>query len=117
MFETGELVPAGHGDGEIDKLIAKEELLPSKLTKEEEENLKSFAQEMIGDDKFTLVLENLREEDAPMTIVKPEFMRRWADMQKMSNNANFMNNELQKSNFVINTNNPLIINLLNFLFV
>lgn len=97
----------------IDKLIAKEELLPSKLTKEEEENLKSFAQEMIGDDKFTLVLENLSEEDAPMTIVKPEFMRRWADMQKMSNNANFMNNELQKSNFVINTNNPLIINLLN----
>ena len=68
---------------------------------------------MIGDDKFTLVLENLSEEDAPMTIVKPEFMRRWADMQKMSNNANFMNNELQKSNFVINTNNPLIINLLN----
>lgn len=97
----------------IDKLIAKDELLPSKLTKEEEENLKSFAQEMIGDDKFTLVLENLSEEDAPMTIVKPEFMRRWADMQKMSNNANFMNNELQKSNFVINTNNPLIINLLN----
>lgn len=97
----------------IDKLIAKEELLPSKLTKEEEENLKSFAQEMIGDDKFTLVLENLSEDDAPMTIVKPEFMRRWADMQKMSNNANFMNNELQKSNFVINTNNPLIINLLN----
>ncbi len=97
----------------IDKLIAKDELLPSKLTKEEEENLKSFAQEMIGDDKFTLVLENLSEDDAPMTIVKPEFMRRWADMQKMSNNANFMNNELQKSNFVINTNNPLIINLLN----
>lgn len=97
----------------IDKLIAKDELLPSKLTKEEEENLKSFAQEMIGDDKFTLVLENFSEEDAPMTIVKPEFMRRWADMQKMSNNANFMNNELQKSNFVINTNNPLIINLLN----
>lgn len=97
----------------IDKLIAKDELLPSKLTKEEEENLKSFVQKMIGDDKFTLVLENLSEEDAPMTIVKPEFMRRWADMQKMSNNANFMNNELQKSNFVINTNNPLIINLLN----
>lgn len=92
----------------IDKLIAKDEAMPSKLTKDEESQLKTFAEGMVNKEKFEVVLENMPGDDYPMTITKPEFMRRFADMQKMSGANAFWNNDMQRSNLVINTNHALV---------
>ena len=96
----------------IDKLIAKDEALPSKLSKEEETSLKTFAESMVNKDKFEVVLENLSDEDYPMSVTKPEFMRRFSDMQKMSGANAFWNSGMEKSNLVVNTNNQLIVSML-----
>ena len=97
----------------IDKLIVKDEALPSKLSKDKEASLKTFAESMVSKDKFEVILENLSDEDYPMSVTKPEFMRRFADMQKMSGANAFWNNDMQKNNLVINTNNQLVVNMLN----
>ncbi len=96
----------------MDKLIVKEEVLPSKLSKSEEETLKNLFEDIADKTKFTVQLENLSNDETPVLITQPEFMRRWADMQKMSATNSFMNNDMQHYNLVINTNHDLIANLL-----
>ncbi|MBQ4477675.1 MAG: molecular chaperone HtpG [Bacteroidales bacterium] len=97
----------------IEKLIEKDDAMPSKLSKEEEEGLKKFVESNTDQNKFAVVIENLSDEDMPMMITKPEFMRRMMDMQKMSGQHAFWGDDMQKSNLVVNTNHALITEMLN----
>ena len=91
-----------------DKLIEKGETLVSKLTEEQQQKLKTIFEAAADTNKFTLIFENLSDTDFPVSITQPEFMRRWADMQKVSGGSPFFGMDMQKSNLVVNTNHSVM---------
>ena len=92
----------------IDKLIQKEEALPSKLSEEQQNQLKETFEKTVNKEVFTVVLENMDETDLPVYITKPEFLRRWNDMQKMTGETGFYGMEMDKANLNVNANHPLV---------
>jgi len=93
----------------IDKLIQKEDVLPSKLTEEEQKKLKDVFEKIADKNTFTVVLENMQDNESPICITKPEFLRRWNDMQKMMGESGGMYGmDMEKANLTINANHPLI---------
>jgi len=67
----------------VDKLINKDEEVPSKLEDTEKETLKPVIERNINKEQFSVVFENLSENDVPFMITKPEFMRRMKDMSAL----------------------------------
>ena len=97
----------------IDKLINKNEEIPSKLSDKEKETLKPVIEEVISKEKFTVQFESMNETDQPMTIVQPEFMRRMKEMSKMGGGGMMgMGNFPEMYNLVVNVNHPLISKML-----
>lgn len=94
----------------IDKLINKEDALPSKLSEAEQNELKPVIEGVLPANKFTVVFESLSETDQPMQITNPEFMRRMKEMQAMGGGAmsGFYGNMPEIYNLVVNSNHPLI---------
>ena len=98
----------------IDNLIKKEEEQLSKLSDEEKENLKTFLDEVIPKEKFTVQLEALDSHANPFIITEPEFMRRMKDMQKTGGGGMFgMGGFPEMYNLIVNTNHPLVTDILN----
>jgi molecular chaperone HtpG len=91
----------------MDKLIQKEENLPSKLSEEEQEKLKPVIEGSVEKDKFTVQFESMSEKDQPMIITQAEFMRRMKE-QQMAGGANMMGAMPEMYNLVVNTNHKLI---------
>lgn len=96
----------------LDKLIKKEEEIPSKLSKEEEEVLKPFFEKTLDTQKFTVQFESMSASEAPIIITQPEFIRRMMEQQKLGG-AGFMGVFPEKYNLVINANHPKISEVLN----
>lgn len=97
----------------IDKLIAKEEEIPSKLDEKEKEKLKPIIEKHINKTKFTVVFESLSEDDLPFVITQSEFMRRMKDMEKLGGGGMMAMGGFPDSyNLVINSNHNLLGNLL-----
>lgn len=98
----------------IEKLIAKDEEQPSKLTKEDEEKLKPVIEEVAGKERFSVDFQSLSESDSPMLITEAEFMRRMKEQQALSGGGGmgFMGNMPEMYNLVVNTNHPLISKIL-----
>ncbi|MDR2410723.1 MAG: molecular chaperone HtpG [Bacteroidales bacterium] len=92
----------------IDKLIEKGDTFITKLTDTEQNELKTTFENVINKEKFIVVFENLSETDAPVSVTRPEFMRRWADMQKTTGNSFMFGTNFEKSNLVVNTNHPIM---------
>lgn len=100
----------------IDKLINKDEEAPSKLTDEEKEKLKPIFEKQVNPDaeegkpgKFTVQFENLSENEMPVVITQPEFMRRMADMQKLNGQSGMMGmGGMEFYNMVVNANHPKV---------
>jgi molecular chaperone HtpG len=99
----------------IDKLIDKDEKVPSKLDEKEQEKLKPVIEGIMAKEKFTVQFESMSETDQPMTIVQPEFMRRMKEMQATGGGgmAMFGGAMPDTFNLVVNTNHPLISKILN----
>lgn len=95
----------------IDKLIKKEEEMPSKLNEKEKETLKAIFEKIMEKDRFTITLESLSEKDPPVSITQPEFMRRMKDMSKLGGSMPFMHDMPEHYNFVVNTNHPVVTKL------
>lgn len=93
----------------VDKLIKKDDEIPSKLDDKQKDNLKEIIEKNIDKQKFTVVFENLSENDLPFMITQPEFMRRMKDMQSLGGGGGmaFMGDMPETYNLIINTNNPL----------
>ena len=97
----------------IDKLINKDEEVPSKLSDEEKEKLKPIFEAQVNAEEsktnFTVQFENLSETEMPVTVTQPEFMRRMADMQKMSGQGGMMGmGGFEMYNLVVNSNHPKV---------
>jgi len=93
----------------IDKLIAKDDVQPSKLSEEEEGTLKPVFEGLVDKEKFVVQFESMSETDAPMMITQTEFMRRMKEQQAMGGGGmNFMGNMPDMYNLVVNSNHPLI---------
>ena len=96
----------------VDKLINKDETIPSKLTDEQKEKLKPVIEEVVDKEKFTVQLESMNETDQPMTIVQPEFMRRMKDMSAMGGGMAMMGGMPDSYNLVVNVNHPIVSKML-----
>ncbi|HET8810019.1 MAG TPA: molecular chaperone HtpG [Flavobacteriaceae bacterium] len=102
-------------DGDhIDKLIQKEEDQVSKLSDEEKEKLKTDFEEVVPKEKYTVQLEAMDSNAAPLIITQPEFMRRMKEMSQTGGGGMFgMGNMPEMYNLVVNTNHELISEILN----
>lgn len=97
----------------IDKLIAKEENQISKLTEEEQENLKSVVEEFVPKANYTVQLEPMDSTAAPFIITQPEFMRRMKEMSQTGGGGMFgMGNFPEMYNLVVNSNSDLATTIL-----
>ena len=97
----------------VEKLIPKEDSIPEKLSKEEQDKLKPIIENEIDKGKFTVVLESLEETDSPMMITQNEFMRRYKEMSMMGGGGMSFYGELPESyNLVVNINHPLMTEIL-----
>jgi molecular chaperone HtpG len=96
----------------IDKLIEKEENNLSKLDDKQKEELKPIVERNIDKEKFTVVFENLSEEEMPLMITQPEFMRRMKDLSNTGGGYMGMGAFPENYNLVVNTNNPLAVKIL-----
>ena len=91
----------------IDKLIRKEDEMPSKLSKEQKDKLLPVIEKQVDGDNFNVTFENLSETEPPMIITQPEFMRRMKDMS-MLGGMNYMSNLPDSYMLVVNSNHPFV---------
>ena len=93
----------------IDNIISKEENIPSKLSKEQEESLKPIFEGIVEKEKYTVQVESLSETEKPVLITQSEFMRRMKEQQAAGGGGmNMMGVMPEMYNLVVNTNHPLI---------
>ncbi|MCM8568105.1 molecular chaperone HtpG [Gramella jeungdoensis] len=98
----------------IDNLIKKDEEKISKLSDDEKEKLKADFEKVIPSEKYTIQLEAMDSNAAPLIITQPEFMRRMKEMQQTGGGGMFgMGNMPEMYNLVVNTNHDLISTILN----
>jgi len=96
----------------LDKLIQKTEELPSKLSKDEEEKLKPVFEGQVNKEKFTVQFESMSEQEAPIIITQPEFIRRMMEQQKLGGGGGFYGAFPEMFNLTVNANHPTIGKLL-----
>ncbi|MBP5542248.1 MAG: molecular chaperone HtpG [Bacteroidales bacterium] len=98
----------------IEKLIAHEDSIPEKMSKEDQEKLKPIIEGEVDKQKFTVQMESLESDDAPMQVTQSEFMRRYKEMSMTSGGGMGFYGELPESyNLVVNVNHPLVEQVLN----
>ena len=89
----------------LDNIIPKDEEIPSKLTKEEEEKLKPIFENIAEKEKFTIQIESLSETEKPVLITQSEFMRRMKEQQALGGGGmHMMGNLPEMFNLVVNAN-------------
>ncbi len=100
-------------DAEVaDKLIKKEDEMPSRLSDEQKDTLKPIIEKHVDKQRFQVAFENLGETEHPMMITQPEFMRRMKDMSALGG-MNYMGNLPDSFMLVVNSNHKLVGDLLN----
>lgn len=95
----------------LDKLIKKSEEIPSKLSKEEEEELKTVFEGSVSKEKFKVEFSSMSETDAPIIVTQPEFIRRMMEQQKMGGGG-FFGAFPETYQLVVNSNHPKVNELL-----
>jgi len=91
----------------IDKLISKEEEMPSKLSQEEKDELTKSIESQVNGESYTIVINNMSETDPPMIITQPEFLRRMKDMSQLGG-MGYMGQLPDNYMLVVNANHSLI---------
>jgi molecular chaperone HtpG len=97
----------------IDKLIEKEEVQISKLSEDEQTNLRSVLEAIVPKANYTVQLEPMDSKAAPFMITQPEFMRRMKEMSASGGGGMFgMGNFPDMYNLVVNSNSTLATTIL-----
>lgn len=98
----------------ITKLIEKDEVIPSKLSEDEVKQIKELVEEHIDKQKFTVQTDCMEENAQPVTITQNEFMRRMREMSEIGGGgmAGLYGEMPENYNLVINTNHPIIWDIL-----
>ncbi|MCL7752984.1 molecular chaperone HtpG [Polaribacter sp. Z022] len=98
----------------IDNLIKKDDNVISKLSDEEKETLKPIIEAAVPKETYTVQLEAMDSDASPFLITVPEFMRRMKEMQASGGGGMMgMGNFPDMYNLVVNTNSPLVSDILN----
>ena len=98
----------------VERLIAHEDSIPEKMSKEDQERLKPIIEAELDKKKFTVQMESMESDDQPMVITQSEFMRRYKEMAATSGGGMGFFGEMPESyNLVVNVNHPLIEQVLN----
>ncbi len=97
----------------LDQLIKKDETIPSKLSKGDEEALQPIFETIISKDKFAVQFASLNETDYPVVITQSEFTRRMREQSAMGGGMNMWGALPEMYNLVINGNHPLVGQILN----
>ena len=97
----------------IDNLIKKDDTVISKLSDEEKETLKPMIEGNVPSETYTVQLEAMDSEASPFLITVPEFMRRMKEMSATGGGMMGMGNMPEMYNLVVNTNHPLVSEILN----
>ncbi|QTN39288.1 molecular chaperone HtpG [Cryomorphaceae bacterium] len=92
----------------IEKLIAKDDEHPSKLSEEEKEALKPVIEAALQGAEFTVALEAQSEKSPAFSITQPEFMRRMKEMSMTGGGMMGMGNLPDSFNLIVNVNHPLV---------
>ena len=97
----------------IEKIIAKDENIPSKLSKEQEDLLKPIFEDIVEKEKYTVQIESLSESEKPVLITQSEFMRRMKEQQAVGGSGmNMMGVMPEMYNLVLNSNHPIIMKII-----
>jgi len=105
----GEKITFARVDSEpIEKLIAKDDEHPSKLTEEEKETLKPIIEAAVPKEQFSVSLEAQSEKSPAFSITRPEFMRRMKEMSMTGGGMMGMGNLPDSFNLIVNVNHPLV---------
>lgn len=111
--QNGENIGFSRVDADtIDKLIQKEESIPSKLSEDEQKGLQPVIEGSINKEKFTVQFESMSENDQPMIITQSEFMRRMKE-QQMAGGGNMFGTMPEMYNLVVNSNHAIIGEIVN----
>lgn len=95
-----------------DNLVQKDEKRTSVLSDKEQESVKNLFQEAAkGHTGASVQISALSPEEAPVLITRPEFMRRFKEMQALQGMGG-MADFPDSFNVVVNSNNPVIVNKL-----
>jgi molecular chaperone HtpG len=91
-----------------EKLINKDEGLPSKLSEDDKKKLQELIEKQLDDKNFHVMFENMSESDQPMLITQNEFMRRMKDMSALGGGGmSYMGSFPDSYNLVVNANHPV----------
>jgi molecular chaperone HtpG len=98
----------------IDKLIDKEDTQISKLSEDEQTNLKTVVEEFVPKANYSVQLEPMDSNAAPFMITQPEFMRRMKEMSQSGGGGGMfgMGNFPEMYNLVVNSNSELATTIL-----
>ncbi len=90
----------------VDNLVQKDEKKESVMSEKQQEKVKAIFTESLKGENNTIELKALSPDDLPVVITKPEFMRRFKEMQQYQSMG--MGDFPESYNIIINSNNPLI---------
>lgn len=91
----------------VDRLVSKDEESETSLSEKETEKLKKLFTEVLSINDNQFEIRPLPAESAPVQIVKPEFMRRMEDMQRLQS-GQVPTHNLGMYQVIVNGNHPLI---------
>ncbi len=97
----------------IDNLIKKDETAISKLSEEEQNNLKTVLEVFVPKQTYTVQLQAMDSQATPFIITQPEFMRRMKEMSQSGGGMFGMGAMPEMYNLVVNTNSTLASKILN----
>jgi molecular chaperone HtpG len=93
----------------VENLIKKEETKVSKLDETQRTELKTLVEESVKPLGYSVQAEDLNSDSLPFMLTEPEFMRRMKDMQQTGSSGIMgMGSMPDMYNLVVNTNHPLI---------
>jgi len=94
----------------IDKLIDKNDALPSTLSEDQQKTLKSALETLVDKQKFQIDFASLSPTDAPFVVTQNEFMRRMKEQSAMGGGG-FYGALPDSYNLVANANHPMFSNI------
>ena len=92
----------------IDKLIKKEDALPSKLSEENQNKLKELIEKQLEKEKYHISFEPMNDKEVPFTITLPEYPRRMKDMSNTGRGMDFMGSFPMQYTLVVNSNHTVL---------
>jgi molecular chaperone HtpG len=112
MEQTFENVTFTRVDSDsLDNLIKKTDEIPSKLSKDEEDKVKGVFEGVVNKDKFTVQIQSMSSDEAPIIVTQPEFIRRMMEQQRMGGGG-FYGAFPEMYNLVVNANHETISSIL-----